>query len=241
MWQENGFLKTEWMSDRSDEILAYEKLGVIMIFEAEHICLSLDGKNILNDINLSMEDHKIYAFVGQNGAGKTMLFRVLSGLIKANSGRVLLDGRELHKDMNILPSLGIMLENEGLYPDLSGYENLKLIASIHKKIEKTHIREVIKKVGLNPDDKKKFSKYSLGMKQRIVLAQAIMEDPDILMLDEPTNALDQDGVGDIRELILEQKRRGAIVLLASHNPEDIRMLADKIYRIREGVLTEYED
>lgn len=212
-----------------------------MLLKAEDVTLSLNGSTILADINLSLESHKIYAFVGPNGAGKTMLFRVLSGLVKADSGRVMLDGKLLHKDMRMLPNLGLMLENEGLYPDLSGYENLKLIASIHKNVSKEQIREVIKKVGLDPDDKRKYSKYSLGMKQRIVFAQAIMEKPDILMLDEPTNALDKEGVSDIRELILEQKKRGAIVLLASHNPEDIRMLADKIYQVREGRLTEYED
>ena len=140
------------------------------------------GKSILNDVNLTLESGNVYAFVGENGAGKTMLFRAASGLMKLSKGNVYLDGKKLHQDFEILPGLGIMLENVGLYPELSGYENLKLLAKIRGKVGKDEIIEWIKKVGLDPSDKKAFRKYSLGMKQRLIFAQALMEKPDILML-----------------------------------------------------------
>ncbi len=196
---------------------------------------------ILKNVNLSMESGKIYGFVGHNGSGKTMLFRALSGLIKIHSGEIRLDGKVLHKDMKVLPDLGIIIENAGLYPELTGFENLKQLAKLNKKIGESEIREAITRVGLNPDDKKPFRKYSLGMKQRIVIAQAIMEKPQILMLDEPTNALDEDGVTDIRQLIKEEKQRGALVLIASHNKEDITELADKVYTVKNATVEERQE
>lgn len=167
-----------------------------------------------------------------------MLFRALSGLMKIDSGEVRLDKKVLHKDMKILPDLGIVLENAGLYPELSGFENLNLLAKINHKIGKKEIRNAIHLMGLDPDDKRPVRKYSLGMKQRIVLAQAIMEKPGILMLDEPTNALDEEGIEEIRKLVKREKERGAMVLLASHNKEDIEMLADKVYLVKEGTVKE---
>ena len=201
---------------------------------AQDVSLNLKNKIILENINLNLSSGKIYAFVGENGAGKTMLFRVLSGLIKQTSGVITLDEKILHKDIDVLPNMGIMIENAGLYPDLTGFENLRLLSKLNGKIGKTEIRNAIEKSGLNPDDKRPFRKYSLGMKQRIVFAQAIMETPDILFLDEPTNALDEEGVNDIRKIILEQKDRGALICIASHNKEDIKMMADEVFAIRDG-------
>lgn len=201
---------------------------------AQDVSLNLKNKIILENINLNLSGGKIYAFVGENGAGKTMLFRVLSGLIKQTSGVITLDEKILHKDIDVLPNMGIMIENAGLYPDLTGFENLRLLSKLNGKIGKTEIRNAIEKSGLNPDDKRPFRKYSLGMKQRIVFAQAIMETPDILFLDEPTNALDEEGVNDIRKIILEQKDRGALICIASHNKEDIKMMADEVFAIRDG-------
>lgn len=201
---------------------------------AQDVSLNLKNKIILENINLNLSGGKIYAFVGENGAGKTMLFRVLSGLIKQTSGVITLDEKILHKDIDVLPNMGIMIENAGLYPDLTGFENLRLLSKLNGKIGKTEIRNAIEKSGLNPDDKRPFRKYSLGMKQRIVFAQAIMETPDILFLDEPTNALDEEGVNDIRKIILEQKERGALICIASHNKEDIKMMADEVFAIRDG-------
>ena len=202
------------------------------------VCKEIKKKVILSHISLELTSGNVYAFVGENGSGKTMLFRAISGLMDLTSGTVTLDGKELHKDFEVLPNLGLTIENAGLYPELTGMENLRLLAKLNKKIGDEEIREAIERVGLDPKDRRSFRKYSLGMKQRIVVAQAIMEKPDILLLDEPTNALDEDGVDLVRKIILEEKERGALVLIADHNPEDVRLLADKVHRISRGVVTE---
>lgn len=201
---------------------------------AKNVYKCIRGVPILEDINLKLDAGTVYGFVGKNGSGKTMLFRALSGLMNIDKGQVEYNGMVLGRDMKVLPKLGLLIENAGLYPELSGFRNLQLLAKLNGKINDDRIRETISGVGLDPNDKRPFAKYSLGMKQRIVLAQALMESPEILMLDEPTNALDEDGVETIRELILEQKNRGAVVLLASHNKEDIELLADEVYSIRKG-------
>lgn len=200
---------------------------------AESVNKTIDKKIILSNVNLKLCSGKIYGFVGRNGSGKTMLFRALSGLMSIDSGTVTLDGKILHKDFDVLPELGIMIENAGLYPQLSGFDNLKRLSSIRKKADDNTIREYIKTVGLDPDDKKPFRKYSLGMKQRLVFAQAIFEDQKILMLDEPTNAMDDSGVQMVRSILLERKK-DSIILIASHNHEDIDMLADEKYRVSNG-------
>ena len=202
------------------------------------VCKEIRKKTILSHISLELTSGNVYAFVGENGSGKTMLFRAISGLMDLTSGTVTLDGKELHKDFEVLPNLGLTIENAGLYPELTGMENLRLLAKLNKKIGDEEIRKAIERVGLDPKDRRSFRKYSLGMKQRIVVAQAIMEKPDILLLDEPTNALDEDGVDLVRKIILEEKERGALVLIADHNPEDVRLLADKVFRISRGVVTE---
>ena len=200
---------------------------------AENVNKTIDKKIILNDVSLKLRSGMIYGFVGRNGSGKTMLFRALSGLMSIDSGSVSLDGKVLHKDFDVLPKLGIMIENAGLYPQLSGFDNLKRLSSIRKKADDDTIREYIRTVGLDPDDKRPFRKYSLGMKQRLVFAQAIFEDQKILMLDEPTNAMDDSGVQMVRDILLERKK-DSIILIASHNHEDIDLLADEKYRVSNG-------
>ncbi len=199
-----------------------------------NVSKQLKGKTILSNIYLNLKSGNIYGFVGENGSGKTMLFRAIS------EGEILLNEKVLHKDMKVLPNLGIMIENAGLYPELTGLDNLKLLAKLNRKIGEAEIREAIKKVGLDADDKRTFRKYSLGMKQRIVFAQAIMEKPDILLLDEPTNALDEKGVNSIRQIIYEEKQRGALILIASHNKEDIQILSDEIYHVENGTVKKWE-
>ena len=147
----------------------------------------------------------------------------------------------MHKDFSVLPELGIVLENAGLYPNLTGLENLMYLASFRNKIGKSEIVEAIQRVGLEPEDKRVFGKYSLGMKQRLVIAQAIMECPDIIMLDEPTNGLDEGGVEQIRGIIKQEKDRGALILLASHNKEDMRILADELYSVTNGRIEKMEE
>ncbi len=206
----------------------------------KNVSRKMDKKIILEDVNLSMESGKIYVFVGRNGSGKTTLFRLISGLINLSNGEIIWDGKILGKDIKIIPKLGLVLENAGLYPELSAYENLKMLADINKVIGKEEIIEVITRVGLDPNDKKPFKKFSLGMKQRLMIAQAIMEKPDIILLDEPTNALDFEGVEDVRKLLLEEKERGALILLATHNTEDIKVLADEIYTVKDGRIQKEE-
>ena len=207
-----------------------------MQLTATDVTKVIKGKTVLSHINLSLNSGYVYGFIGPNASGKTMLFRVLSGLISATTGIVSLNGKILKKAFPVLPNLGILLENVSLYPELTGYENLDYLAKFNHKIDKAGIIEALQRVGLDPADKRKYGKYSLGMKQRLAIAQAVMERPDILMLDEPTNALDQDSVKLIRGLIESEKDRGAIVLLASHNKEDIQLLCDHTFTMDGGAI-----
>ena len=155
--------------------------------------------------------------MGINGSGKTMLMRLITGLIRPSKGTVKIDGKELHKDISFPESCGLLLENPAFVESYSGYGNLELLTSVKGVATKEDIRNTILLVGLNPDDKKKYRKYSLGMKQRLGIAAAVVERPDIVILDEPTNSLDSDGVEMVKEVIKEQKRRGALVILACHD------------------------
>ncbi len=205
-----------------------------------NVTKKIKGNMILDNVSIKMESGKIYGFVGRNGSGKTMLFRAVSGLMHIDSGEIILDGKKLYKDMDVLPKIGIILENSGLFPEYTGYKNLYMLSQINKTANAEDIRTAIIRVGLNPDDKRTYRKYSLGMKQRIAIAQAIMEHPDILLLDEPTNALDESGIELLRKIIEEEKERGALILLASHSREDIELLSDEIYTMNNGVLKKEE-
>ena len=206
--------------------------------KTDHPTKVLKKHTALDDITVELEENRIHGFVGQNGSGKTMLFRAVSGLIFPTSGTVEVFGRVIGKDVSFPERLGLVLENIGLYPQYSGFQNLKLLASIQKKITDGEIREAISRVGLDPADKRPVRKYSLGMKQRIALAQAIMEHPRLLILDEPTNALDEEGVELIRGLVREEQERGATVLVSSHNREDIEQLCDTVTVLENGRVKE---
>ena len=195
---------------------------------------SIGGKAVLSNVSLCLESGNVYGFSGRNGSGKTMLFRALSGLMKTDSGTVVWDGRTVGKDFSVLPGLGIVLENAALFPDLTGMQNLMYLAGLTRRIGRREIEGAMARAGLDPADKRAYRKYSLGMKQRLAVAQAVMEKPDVLMLDEPTNGLDDAGVEKIRQIILEEKERGALILLASHNKEDMALLADTLYRMENG-------
>ena len=201
---------------------------------AKEICKKIQNKTILDSITLRLYSGHVYGFAGPNGCGKTMLFRALSGLISIDSGTITLDGQVLRHDFSVLPSLGIIIENVGLYPGLTGFQNLEYLAAMKNEIGKKEIRHALTRVGLDPDDRRTYKKYSLGMKQRLAIAQAIMEKPDIIMLDEPTNALDRNGVKLIRDIIMEERNRGALILLASHNPDDLGLLADQLFEMENG-------
>jgi ABC-2 type transport system ATP-binding protein len=202
--------------------------------ELRNISKKLDENQILEDISLKLDAGKIYGIIGKNGSGKTMLFRVIAGLMQATSGNIYINEKEYIYNTKYPLSMGIIIENAGMYKEFTGKQNLRFLASINKKIGEKEIDQAIKKVGLDPGDKRILKKYSLGMRQRIIFAQAIMEKPDVLLLDEPTNALDKDGLELIRKLILEEKNRGTIICIASHNEEDISMLCDEIYKMEFG-------
>lgn len=209
--------------------------------EVEGLTKTLQGRKVLNNINLSVEKGSIIGFVGKNGSGKTMLFRAICGLIKSDSGRVLLEGKTIGKDYKFLPNTGLLIENIGLYDHLSAFENLKLLNDISKnKLNDDEIKSLIMKFGLKPNDSKVFKKFSLGMKQRLCLAQAFMGNPEILILDEPTNALDKGGVEEIEKMILSEKDKGKTILVSSHDEKYIKNVSDKIYYMYEGCLSDEE-
>jgi len=199
----------------------------------------IKGNIILSDINLKLERGKVYGFKGKNGSGKTMLFRAISGLIRATEGEIIVDGKKIGSDICFPENLGILIENPGFLPDFTGFKNLKYLAEINKKIDDNKIKSTLEAVGLDSEDKRKFKKYSLGMKQRLGVAQAVMENPDIIILDEPTNALDIDGVKLINKIILELREQNKLILLSNHDKEEMEMVADEIYTIYEGKITEH--
>jgi len=202
----------------------------------KNVSKKIGKMDVLKDVCASFENGKIYGIVGRNGSGKTMLFRAMSGLMKSN-GEIWVDEKLLGKDMRIIPNLGLIIENTQMYPEFSAYKNLKFLADFNHKIGRKEIEDALLRVGLDPKDKRSISKYSLGMRQKVSIAQAIMEKPDVLLLDEPTNGLDDDTVKKFWEIMREEKKRGALILLASHSKDDILELADEVYHMHEGYLT----
>jgi ABC-2 type transport system ATP-binding protein len=188
----------------------------------------------LDSINLKLSSGKIYGVVGKNGSGKTMLLRLLAGLIKPTTGKLYRNGVDVTTSNRIDSKIGIVIENAPLYSGISGQRNLTYLAEINKHIGIEGVRSAMKKVGLDPDDGRIVRKYSLGMKQRLAIAQAIMEEPDFLFLDEPTNALDRDGVLLTQDVVLHQAKRGAVVVLTSHNTREIETLCDVLYYMENG-------
>ena len=207
-----------------------------MVISLKNVSKNIKGKKVLDHISAEFESGIIYGLVGRNGSGKTMLLRAISGLIKIDEGEILLDGETCNSRKNKTMDLGIMIENMGLYPELNAYDNLNYLTGLNKKVSKETINKYIEMVGLDSKDKRPFRKYSLGMKQRLVFAQAIYENPSILLLDEPTNSLDENGVNTIRDIIMKLKSKDRIIIITSHNKEDINILTDKIYTISDGRL-----
>lgn len=204
-----------------------------MKVEISHISKTLRGAKVLDDVSLTLEGGNIYGLVGENGSGKTMLMRTVCGLVRPDRGSVTFDGQDRK---TAKPVLGVMIENTALYPDLTGMENLGLFASILRIADKNAQAEAMERVGLDPKDRRTYRKYSMGMKQRLLLAQAIMEKPQVLLLDEPTNAIDAEGVALTHEIMRQEADRGAVVLLASHISADIHDLCCRVYRMDRGRL-----
>lgn len=207
------------------------------VVRLEDYCKSFKSAEVLKNINLTLESGKVIGLKGKNGSGKTMLMRAISGLILPTSGKVYINDKELGRHISFPPSIGILIENPSFISNYTGFRNLKILASIQNRISDDEIRDAIRKVGLDPDDKRTFKKYSLGMKQRLGIAAAIMERPDIVILDEPINALDEAGAGLIKGLLDELKANGSLIIIACHDTEELNYLSDEIYEIYDGEIT----
>lgn len=212
----------------------------MMNLKLKNVKKKIGNNEVLREVNLEFSGGNIYVLSGENGSGKTMLIRYLGGMIFADDGELLFDG-VLHKKSDRLPySVGIIIENCGLYDNLTLYDNLELLARINKKAGKQDILDAIDKVGLTYAAHKKYGKFSLGMKKRAMIAQAIMEKPDVLLLDEPCNGLDEDGRARLYRILDSEKERGAVIIISSHLSEDMEFLADYLISVREGTFKEIE-
>ena len=209
--------------------------------ELIHVTKKFGQELILKEVNLTLEQGRVYGIIGNNGSGKTVLMKCICGFLIPTTGLIQVFGSSIGQDVDFPESLGVIIETPGFLTNLTGRKNLEILAGMRRKICPAEIQQVLEKVGLDPALKKPVANYSLGMRQRLGIAQAIMEDPKLLILDEPFNGLDKHGVGEIRKLLLELKEEGKTILLASHNEEDIRILCDEVYEMDGGVLRKCED
>lgn len=205
-----------------------------MNISIEHVTKKIKDATVLKDICLEMKGGTVYGLQGKNGSGKTMLMRAISGLIRPTSGRIVINGEQLHKNISIPRSIGLLLENPSLLPEYDASQKLKLLAKMQGGVPEDEIRQLIRDVGLEDAGHKKVEKYSLGMKQRLGIAAAILGSPDIILLDEPINAIDGEGVEEIRSLILSLKNEKRIIIVACHDKEEMNLLADEIVHLRDG-------
>ena len=205
-----------------------------MIIEIKDISKELGGQAVLSNITLRLESGKVYGLKGRNGSGKTMLMRAVCGLIRLDRGEIAIDGEVLRKDISFPRSVGVLIESPGFIGNYSGYENLKTLTAIKGATSRERIRESLAMVGLDAQDRKPFRKYSLGMKQKLGIAAAIVEEPDLLILDEPTNAMDEGSVQELKRILKQIKEREALILLSCHDAEDLLELSDEVIEMQDG-------
>ena len=206
----------------------------MMVLEIKDYSKKIKHKQILDNINLSLKSGNVYGFFGRNGSGKTMLFRAITTLIYPTSGDIIIDKKSIiNKDFD-LRRIGLLLEEPGFYPHLTGLENLSMLYEINNKKNLDFMKEIMKKVGLQESQPEKYREYSLGMKQKLRIGQAIMEDQELIILDEPTNGLDEASIDNIHNIIKDLKKKNKLILIASHNKDDLRLLCDKVFKIEEG-------
>lgn len=205
------------------------------IVKVENVTKYFKQEKVLDDVNMNLETGHIYGIVGKNGAGKTVLFKIIAGFIKPSSGKVTVAGKIIGVDRDFPDSLGLIIETPGFLSQYNAYQNLLYLANINNKISKEDIKEAIRMVGLDPDSNKKVGKFSLGMRQRLGIAQAIMENPNLIILDEPMNGLDKKGIEDVKELLLKLKGDGKTILMASHYAEDME-ICDEVFQMEDGKL-----
>ena len=206
-----------------------------MYLEVSNITKIIDKSTILDSVSLSMDKGKIYGLKGKNGSGKTMIMRAICGLIKLTEGEIYIDGKPLDRNQAFPPSVGVLIENPGFINNYSGARNLKVLADIKGLIGMKEIEQTMALVGLDPYEKKKVKKYSLGMKQKLGIAAAIMEDPDMILLDEPTNALDQESIKNLRDILKEYKKRGKLIILSSHDSEELEYLSNRRWQDKRNI------
>lgn len=204
------------------------------MIQLQNINKKIKTNQVLNNISYTFEEGKVYGLYGRNGSGKTMLLRAVSGLIRLDSGSIYVDGKKLHEEISFPENTGIVIENMELLPRFSARQNLKILAKIRNTADVRSITEALKRVGLDPDSTLKVKKFSLGMKQRLNIAQAIFENQKLILLDEPTNALDEKGVGLIYDIIREEREKGAVIVIATHHKEDLEELCDVVLKIDKG-------
>lgn len=210
------------------------------VISVKNVSKSFKKVTVLDNVSLNVTKGIICGLIGSNGSGKTVLMKAICGFVIPDSGEIRVRDKMVGKDFDFPPDLGVIIENPGFMQYMSGYGNLKNLAAINKKIDRSRIEEVMRLVGLNPSDKKWVGKYSLGMRQRLGIAQAIMEYQDIMLLDEPMNGLDKSGVSDVRKILLQLKEEGKTILITSHNAEDIEILCDEVYEMEGGILKKFE-
>lgn len=206
----------------------------------ENVSKKIKSNMILKNIDMELTSGHIYGFRGKNGCGKTMLMRCICGLIIPTEGKIIINGKELHKDIKIPESIGALIENPAFLPQYTGFKNLKMLASLKGKISDEEVKLAINRAGLDPDDKRTYKKYSLGMKQKLGIANAIMGEPDIIVLDEPINALDEISVENVKKVFLELKEKGKLIIAACHDREELEYLCDIIYELKDGEIAEME-
>lgn len=207
------------------------------MIQVNELDLTLQKNEILKNVSIHFEREKIHGLIGRNGSGKTMLMKCICGFVKPTSGEITVGGKRIGKDIGFPENMGIIIETPGFIPYYSGYKNLKLLADLCGKISKEDVKKSMEQVGLDPNLKRHVRKYSLGTRQRLGLAQAIMESPELLVLDEPMNGLDKDGVRDMRQYLLDLKAQGKTILIASHSAEDIDVLCDTVCEMDKGSLS----
>ena len=209
-----------------------DKCGIFV----ENVTKAFGNQEVLKTVCVKFEMGKIYGIVGRNGSGKTVLLKCICGLLYPTAGTVTVEGKVVGKEVDYPENIGFIIETPGFLPGYSGLKNLKYLASIRGKVKEDAIRKYMELAGLNPDDKKRVGNYSLGMRQRLGIAQALMEDPDILILDEPMNALDHNGIEDMRKVLLKMKEKGKLIIIASHVRDDIDILCDEVHVMEGGIL-----
>ena len=208
----------------------------MMNIKISHVSKTIKNNPVIKDISMELQSGAVYGFKGINGSGKTMLMRLISGLIRPSQGEISMNGKILGKDISLPNSIGVFLENPAFLDAYSGFNNLKLLASIKSVASDDDIRNPLLRVGLDPDSNKKYKKYSLGMKQRLGVAAAIMEKPEIVILDEPTNSLDEDGVDLVKHIVRNEKERGALVVVSCHDEEILKGMSDEVFLLEQGRL-----